>query len=118
MGVERNRNGLHKALKQRLDKMDRARTRDDAKTYMKIDQDFHQALIEGARNQFLIETYQAIGPRMATVRNKLGSNSDLMRKTFAEHQAITEHVAAGDVDQALAVLTVHIGRKEGSFWNV
>lgn len=118
LGVERDREGLQRALSRLLGEMERRRGQGDSRGYLRLDADFHQALIEGAGNPYLNETYQAIGPRMAAIRNKLGSDPEGMVKSFAEHRAIAAHVGAGDVEEAIAVLTVHIGRKEGSYWNI
>lgn len=117
LGIETNRARLEKTLTQCLVKMDRAQERGDGKAYLRLDQNFHQALIECAQNPFLTETYQAVGPRMAAVRNNLGTTADLMRSTYAEHRAIATHIGKGEADAAVDVLTIHIGRREGSFWN-
>lgn len=118
LGVERDRAGLHRALARLLGQMVKKREAGDTRAYLRLDAGFHQALIEGAGNPYLNETYQTIGPRMAAIRNKLGSDPEGMVKSFAEHRAITEHIGAGEVEEAVAVLTTHIGRKEGSYWNI
>ncbi|MEX2519166.1 MAG: GntR family transcriptional regulator [Paracoccaceae bacterium] len=118
LGMERDRNGLHKALATRLERMEQARERGDAKSYLRLDADYHQALIEGAGNLYLEECYQAIGPRMAALRNKLGVDPDSMTKSYAEHRHITAHIGADEAGAAIRMLTTHIGRKEGSYWNI
>lgn len=55
---------------------------------------------------------------MAALRNQLERHPDHMAKSYDEHVAITEAVAIGDEPRALTILRAHIGRKEGSYWNL
>jgi DNA-binding GntR family transcriptional regulator len=41
-----------------------------------------------------------------------------MQKSYEEHREIAELAAIGDTAAAIQVLNGHIGRKEGSYWQL
>lgn len=94
-----------------------AREKQDDKTYLHLDTDFHQHLVDATGNPFMNDAYQTIASKMAALRNRLGSHPDHMEKSFREHILIVERLEANDIDGATEVLVSHIGRKEGSYWN-
>ena len=110
--------GLHRGLSKIVKQMTKARSQGDDRTYLQLDAEFHQALIDSARNPFLGEAYQTIAPRMAALRNRLGCHPDHMQKSYDEHCRITKLAGSGEIDAASALLVSHIGHKEGSYWSI
>ena len=101
-----------------VEEMTLARKGGDDRVYLNLDTDFHQTLVDGAGNPYLDAAYQTIAPRMAALRNRLGDHPDHMAKSLREHRSIVGLIEAGDMEAARDVLIAHIGRKEGSYWNL
>jgi DNA-binding GntR family transcriptional regulator len=118
LAMARRRADLAVALTETTKRMTDAQETGQARVYLRLDTQFHQQIFDHADNVFLNDAYQTVASKIAALRNRLGSHPDHLRKGFAEHLRLGELVAAGDVDQALAVLDAHIARKEGSFWNL
>lgn len=114
----RDQKRLARKLSKTVERMTRARERRDDRTYLALDTEFHQTLVDCADNRYLCDVYQTIAPRMAALRNRLGNHADHMAKSFDEHRAIAARIADRDVDAATQILISHIGRKEGSYWNI
>lgn len=118
LAVKHDGPGLIKRLDGVIKRMDKEHAAGNIPAYLQLDHAYHQALIDSAANIYLDQAYQTIAPRMAALRNRLGAHPDLIDKSFREHREIRDLIASGDVDDALAVLGLHIGRKEGSYWNL
>ncbi len=116
--MERARPQLAETLRGTLKEMTAARRQRDDRSYLRLDARFHEELFAHTDNAFLLEAYATISAKMAALRNRLGAHADHMDKSFREHRRIAELVAEGAVDEAEAVLVAHIGRKEGSYWNL
>lgn len=100
------------------DSMTRAREAGEDSAYLALDAEFHQAFFDAADNRFLTEAYQVIAPKMSALRNRLGRHPDHMAKSYAEHLAILAAVQKRDAGTALKILSMHIDRKEGSYWQI
>ena len=98
--------------------MKKSRRAGDDRAYLRLDTQFHQEILNCSGNQFLDDAYQTIASKMAALRNRLGAHPDHMRKSFNEHQRIATSVKRNDLTGAEATLISHIGRKEGSYWNL
>lgn len=116
--VERARPRLATTLKRTLQEMTAARAAGDDRRYLRLDARFHDELFLHTDNRFLSEAYETISAKMAALRNRLGAHPDHMVKSFKEHRLLAELVEAGDLAAAEPLLTAHIGRKEGSYWNL
>ncbi len=116
--IERDRSGIAASLAAIVEQMDELRARHDTSGYLDLDTRFHQAFFEHCDNGYLSDAYLTIAAKMAALRNRLGDHPDHMAKSFVEHRAIADAVAAGDRGRALEILEGHIGRKEGSYWKL
>ncbi len=114
--IANNADRLARDLEQCTARMTEARKQNDDTAYLGFDTEFHQHLFDCADNQFLNDAYQAIAPKMAAIRNRLGRHPDHMQKSYREHLEILEAVRKRDATTALSVLRLHIDRKEGSYW--
>ncbi len=113
-----DREGLARGLGQVAKDMTEAREAGDDRLYLQLDTRFHQVLFDHADNDYLNEAYQTIASKMAALRNRLGAHADHMAKSYAEHCRIAELAAEGALEEARNLLIAHIGRKEGSYWNL
>lgn len=110
--------GLAQKLSACVSDMTKARAKDDVPLYLQLDSKFHQILMDCSDNRFLNDAYQTIAQKMAALRNRLGRHPDHMAKSYREHQDICEAVGRGDEKTAQTILRLHIGRKEGSYWEM
>ncbi|GAB5470325.1 MAG: GntR family transcriptional regulator [Rhodospirillales bacterium] len=113
-----DRAGLSAALTEKVEAMAAARAAGDDRRYLQLDTAFHQVFFDHADNAFLNEAYQTIAAKMAALRNRLGAHADHMAKSFAEHGRIATLVGQGKLAPATKILVAHIGRKDGSYWNL
>ncbi len=118
LAIKHDAPGLVKRLSAVIRRMDKEQAAGNVSAYLYLDHEYHQAVIDSAANIYLDQAYQTIAPRMAALRNRLGAHPDLIAKSYREHGEIRDLLANGDIDEALQVLELHIGRKEGSYWNL
>ncbi|MBL6930879.1 MAG: GntR family transcriptional regulator [Rhodospirillales bacterium] len=116
--MERHCEELVDELRGIVDAMTKARKNNDHLSYLNKDTEFHAALYRHCGNPYLVEAHSLISGKMAALRNSLGSNPDHMRKSYEEHILILDAIVAGDSKTASRILEGHIGRKEGSYWNL
>ncbi|WP_180966973.1 GntR family transcriptional regulator [Cohaesibacter celericrescens] len=118
LGIRTNSEDLHQKLAGCVEAMQEALEREDISAYLTLDTVFHQCLFDCSRNRFLDDAYQAIAQKMAAIRSRIGHHPDHIRKSFHEHNKITEAVASKDMDAAMKILLNHIDLIEGSYWNM
>lgn len=118
LAIKHDAPGLVKRLGAVIRRMNKEQAAGNISAYLYLDHEYHQAVIDSAANIYLDQAYQTIAPRMAALRNRLGAHPDLIEKSYREHCEIRDLLAKGDIDEALQVLELHIGRKEGSYWNL
>lgn len=116
--ISSNPKQLQKKLHDCVSKMTLAREKGDVSGYLALDTQFHQHFFDCSGNRFLDDAYQAIAQKMASLRNRLGRHPDHMDKSYREHIELSKAVGKSDTEGALAILRLHIDRKEGSYWNV
>ncbi len=110
--------GLLSELGAIVEEMTNARQDENDRRYLALDTAFHQTLFDHTGNRFLNDAYQTIAHKMAALRNRLGMHPPHMEKSYNEHQQIVEALKRDDVEAAVAQLNAHIGRKEGSYWQL
>ena len=116
--VAKNPAAFKAALADLVATMEQLREAGDDAGYLAADTQFHQLLFDHADNHFLNDAYQTIASKMAALRTRLGNHPDHMAKSFREHGEIAQLAAVGDVERAVDTLIRHIGRKEGSYWEL
>lgn len=116
--VERGNQQLVSGWSRITDKMSKAREKCNAKQYSELDGAFHDLLFELSDNPYLAKARATFGSRMDAIRNRLGLNEAHISKSFAEHQQLLAHVAAGETELAVQLLHVHITKKGAGFWSV
>jgi DNA-binding GntR family transcriptional regulator len=99
-------------------RMTAARATDDTTAYLRLDSEFHACFFAYCGSPYLAACYRLISGRMAALRYRLGTDPRHMQKSFEEHLEIAAHASRGRLEEALRVLEGHIGRKEGSYWQV
>ncbi len=86
-------------------------------TCLTLDTRFHQTIIDAAGNPYFARSYGLVSAKMAAMRYKLGRAPGHMDRAMAEHAEIAGAIRRRALPQAEAVLTGHILRREGSYWD-
>lgn len=107
---------LFKELSTCIQAMKDARAQGDATLYLGLDAEFHDKLVAGSDNKFMVEAYTTMAPRMSALRHRLGRHPDHMAKSFVDHLDLCAAVGDKDLTSAVAILRSHIDRKEGNYW--
>ncbi len=118
MAYSKNRDAISRALSDVVEKMSECRKANDDAGYLRLDTAFHQTFFDHAGNAFLNDAYQTIAYKMAALRHRLGRHQDHMAKSFDEHTRLNDLIRNGQIDDAESLLIKHIGRKEGSYWEL
>lgn len=118
LAMQRNPAGLIEDWREITDEMSHAIKEGDVRLYSSSDARFHEVLFIHAENQYLDASRRVFSAKIDTIRNKLGATAEHMKKSFGEHVALYEHIAAGNVDGAAVILDQHIRHKGASFWTV
>ncbi|WP_353471576.1 Ldh family oxidoreductase [Salipiger sp. H15] len=80
----------------------------DAGDYKLLDNSFHHAIFAECGNVYLEKTHHMLSFRIQALRNKLSREPQLNERSLAEHQQLSELIAAGDVAGAEALMRSHI----------
>lgn len=99
---------LGAALAKVVSAMGRALPLDDPQDYRRLDDAFHQTIIDGADNEFLTDAYDRIAFRVQALRSGLARVRERNERSFAEHGRLAALVAAGDMAAADDLLGHHI----------
>jgi DNA-binding GntR family transcriptional regulator len=90
------------------DAMQRSAEADDLKGLSEHDERFHRTLIEQADHDLLLDLWGLIGLR---ARHIMGLRNAQLRdplRVAANHRAIVDAIASGDLDRSLALMTAHV----------
>jgi DNA-binding GntR family transcriptional regulator len=74
----------------------------------RLDMQFHETLIAGSDNRFLIESYRRIEGRVNALRFRLPAQATRIESALEQHRTIADAVARGSIDDALNLLTGHV----------
>lgn len=99
-----------------VESMTAAREQNDTRRYLRLDDAFHAALIRQSGNPYLVTSYDLVAGKIAALRTHLGTDPHHLQKSYDEHCRLATLVAEGDLEKTLGLLTSHIARKEGSYW--
>jgi DNA-binding GntR family transcriptional regulator len=80
----------------------------DVEDLAKLDAEFHEGLARAAGNMQLLQQLQDINERLLVFRTIDFAEKNRVQSTCAQHLAILERIAAGDVDGARAALRRNI----------
>lgn len=80
----------------------------DVQAYYRHNLALHWAIVEGAGNQALANTYQGIVQQLHLSRLKNLSHDLGMKASMAEHEQIVEALSSGDEDRSRALLSTHV----------
>ncbi len=99
-----------KALRARVDRMDRAVARNDLDAYHKANLAFHEALVALAGNGKLLATYRRLVNELHLYRRATLAREGTLPLSVREHHDILDKIAAGQAAAAGAALYDHAMR--------
>jgi DNA-binding GntR family transcriptional regulator len=80
-----------------------------AKTFIALDGRFHQTLVDAANSELLATTYTGLRARLSRIGlAAVFASPNRQRPVCAEHQAIVDALASGDVAEAEAKIDEHL----------
>jgi DNA-binding GntR family transcriptional regulator len=85
-----------------------AKEANDPATYYRLNEDFHFAIYEASKNQFLMEQARTLHRRLRPYRRLQLRVRSRMANSFDEHEAIVRAIAAGDGAAAADLLRAHV----------
>ena len=116
LSIERNRKTLVRMWRRIVKSMQAAMARGDGLAYCQLDGEFHHQLFVLADNPHLLEATQSFATKIATVRNRLGSNPEHMKYSFSEHENLLRLLEEDKVNSAVELMDHHIRFKGETFW--
>ncbi|MBW4717474.1 GntR family transcriptional regulator [Saccharothrix obliqua] len=75
-----------------------------------LDLAFHRALLDAARSPHIAEQVRLVQQRVVLLRSGLADDPPHQRASLDDHDALVTAVAAGDAEQATAVMRKHLAR--------
>ena len=117
LAVERQRDALTGRLEDVVARMADARSRGDTPGYLRLDTAFHEQFLAHCDNPYMVDAYGLISAKVAALRNRMAVVGQHLDKSYREHVAVVDAVKAGDLDTANGILSRHIARKDGSYWD-
>ncbi len=107
--MTRNPGELIGGLRQGIDKMKNALSRQDTAGYSRADLGFHRAIVQSGGNDSIARVYETtIGPLMALRTHLFTIMNIHLDRSMAEHRALLTACENGELERAQSVITVHI----------
>jgi DNA-binding GntR family transcriptional regulator len=96
-------------VRQILEEQRRSGADRDAQLFIDLDRQFHQSLVTGVGNETLAHLYESLRDRQVRMGNvAIFSDPARFDQVLAEHNAIIDELANGDVEGVLNAVDVHL----------
>jgi DNA-binding GntR family transcriptional regulator len=115
MSFERNRSKLILGLRKAITDMEKARSRNDRRGYLRADTSYHEAFFANCGNAYLLETHALHVGKIAALRTHLAVKPQHTDKSFLEHKEIVALLEDSNLSKALNVLDQHIDRTKSTY---
>lgn len=115
LAFERDRERLIEGLAKVVDRMHAAHDKGDTKDYLAQDTAYHNVLFQCCGNRLFVETYDLMQAKIAALRTHLSVKPSHTDKSYAEHIQLLDHLRKGDLEAAVACLSVHIDRTRTTY---
>jgi len=103
-------------MRRAVKNMDVAKERGDFVALSRADTDFHEALVDGSSNKYLIESYRMFSGRFVAVRTHvLLALGETRTRSMSEHRAIISALDKGEAALAQSILSAHIAKALDGF---
>jgi DNA-binding GntR family transcriptional regulator len=108
LAIEKDTDGLIQTLRTILAEAQVELKAKQLQACEKLDQQFHDALVDGAGNDLLAASYHTISHRTSALRCRALLNFERVAEAIKEHGAILGQLEKGKVDAASKLLRQHI----------
>lgn len=105
-----------KKIEKRHDAMIKAYHVKDRKAYFQANQDIHNALIEGARNDILASHHRLLASRMRRARFMVNLSNDRWAQAIREHQQMMEKLRDRDSEGLGRLMKMHMMNKCAAYF--
>ena len=113
--MQRNSVPFAEALAAVVQRMRKARAREDVKAYLNEDTRFHECFFDHCGNSLMAQNYGLFVGKIAALRTHLAHKPRHTELSFREHEEMLDAVSRGDSASALKVLDVHIARTKKTY---
>ncbi len=96
------------ALRRQVQEMDDCAAQGDARTYYRLNLDFHRTLVEATRNARLVDLFLGTDKELHLYRHRSLVQAAGMSTSNQEHRAIVEAIARRDADAAGEAFRRHV----------
>lgn len=107
--------GLVAALEGNLQAMAQAHAAGDRRVIPRLDQAFHQLIVDHCGNSYLKQAYQLVSSKIGALRSRLPEENERVDHCQENHAAIVRLVRTRDVASAQAALGLHIRDTRDSY---
>lgn len=94
----------------RLGESDGEQQRDALREYLKIDHAFHDGILHGCGNRFIVHLASTLDAQAQRMRQSFLNGIPDAEEVLSEHSAIASAIAAGDPDAAEKAMRDHLDR--------
>lgn len=108
LAMSRDRQALVNALQVAVQRMAEAHRARDWRSMPKLDQAFHQSIVDHCGNGYFQQAYRGIGSKISALRARLPEENERVSRCQDNHAAIVALVRDATVAKARAALAVHI----------
>lgn len=117
LAYRKNKHSLIQKLSLIYDLMEKTIKENNVSSYLDLDNKFHDTLIEATSNRYFSESFRLISSKMATIKNKLGSNPEHMKRSHRQHLNIIQGLIEDNLEQSVIELKEHILPEHGAYWS-
>lgn len=100
--------GLRKRLERNVEQMARAHEMHDLAALPRLDQAFHETIVDACGNPYLRASYALVAHKIRALRSRLPEENERVGHCQANHERIVEGVRSADVERSQALLAEHI----------
>jgi len=100
--------GVRKRLERNVEQMARAHAAHDLAALPRLDQAFHEAIVNACRNPYLQGSYALVAHKIRALRSRLPEENERVGHCQANHERIMEAVRSADVKRSQTLLAEHI----------
>ena len=113
--IERNHRTFERGLGAVVVRMRQTRAENNVRAYLREDTAYHEQFFRYSGNEYMADAYNLLVGRIAALRKHISVKPHHTERSFEEHERMLETVARGDIEQSLAILSVHIERTKQTY---
>jgi DNA-binding GntR family transcriptional regulator len=117
MGMSKDAAGLGRALGGIAVRMTTALDAGDAATYLELDKDFHQCIIDRCGNHYLSRAYAVVAFRIQALRYRLAMDPALNAGSLQQHHSLARLIGEDKGKSVVTLMRKHIAKTNEDYQN-